>query len=44
MITTVGTQMDATDHGALPPTPTHSGSIATSKSVVSVYVCLFVCG
>lgn len=41
MITTVGTQMDATDPGALPLTQTRPGSTATSKFVVSVFVCVW---
>lgn len=44
MITTVGTPMDVTDHGALPQTQIHTGSTATSKFVVRMSACLFVCG
>jgi len=44
MITTVGTQTDATDPGALPQIQTHPGSTATSKFVVGMHVCLFVRG
>lgn len=44
MTTTVGTPMDVTDPGAIPPTQTHPGSTATSKFVVGMCTCLFVCG
>lgn len=43
MTTIVGTQTDARDPGALPRTQTHHGSTATSKFVVSMHACLFVC-
>lgn len=44
MTTTVGTPTDVTDPGAIPPTQTRPGSTVTSKFVVGMCACLFVCG